>query len=671
MKFASLMRRCIAWSSVCLGLAASPVHAIGADVLILDSSVTGGMSSLEALTVVNDLGLTVDLVSDATWASMTAADFASYRAIVVGDPTCGFVSPVVSANACLWNAQVDGNVIIISTDPVYHQAQGGAQLVKSGIAYAAADPTKTGAYICISCEYSSSPAGTPVTELAGFCGGCPSNCFTTTGALGCFNNTHIVATHPALTGLTDADLANWSCSVHGVFDTWAPGFIPLAIALDPAGPFTAGDGTVGYPYIVARGDDLEPIDECAIIKNQEVKCNPDGTYSYTFDLTNISGKPIQYLLMDAPAGFTVSPSVINLGAPLPDGATTTVTLTFSGGAPGDELCFKIRLNTKDLQECCTVKECFTVPDCKCGQIVDVKFECIPGTTSFTYTFTLTNLMGVPLEDVYLIPISPISLTFTPDHFNTPAIPPFGSVTLSTTVTGVGAGQEFCFFVSLHGADTHACCALKICETAPVCGGDFVCPGPGKCCEPHSTPGCDDPACCEVVCAIDPTCCTIIWDADCVHEAEHNCPQCSPDVICGDGNCVAGETCETCKEDCGPCPVCPGPGKCCVPHSSPSCNLPECCGPVCDIDPDCCITAWDVRCVEIAKTIDTCFCPVIDAGTSCAGDVNFDGFVDGTDLGIVLAEWSSSNRVADINADGTVDGSDLGELLSTWGACTQE
>jgi hypothetical protein len=93
--------------------------------------------------------------------------------------------------------------------------------------------------------------------------------------------------------------------------------------------------------------------------------------------------------------------------------------------------------------------------------------------------------------------------------------------------------------------------------------------------------------------------------------------------------------------------------------------------VCELKPDCCIIAWDSDCVGIAQSVDACLCPVIEAGASCAGDVNFDGFVDGTDLGIVLAEWGTNNRTADVNGDGNVDGSDLGELLSSWGACTRE
>src|SRR3954451_20378574 len=53
--------------------------------LVLDSSVSGGASSLEAQRAAA-LGFSpVDVVDDATWGSMTAAQFAAYQLVVVGD----------------------------------------------------------------------------------------------------------------------------------------------------------------------------------------------------------------------------------------------------------------------------------------------------------------------------------------------------------------------------------------------------------------------------------------------------------------------------------------------------------------------------------------------------------------------------------------------------------
>jgi len=56
------------------------------------------------------------------------------------------------------------------------------------------------------------------------------------------------------------------------------------------------------------------------------------------------------------------------------------------------------------------------------------------------------------------------------------------------------------------------------------------------------------------------------------------------------------------------------------------------------------------------------------GSSCAGDLDGDGRVNGADLGELLGAWGSADPMADLNADGFVDGADLGELLGAWGDC---
>ncbi|MFM8698572.1 MAG: hypothetical protein ACKOF7_07900, partial [Phycisphaerales bacterium] len=47
------------------------------------------------------------------------------------------------------------------------------------------------------------------------------------------------------------------------------------------------------------------------------------------------------------------------------------------------------------------------------------------------------------------------------------------------------------------------------------------------------------------------------------------------------------------------------------------------------------------------------------------DLNADWAVNGTDLGMLLAQWGGPGT-ADFNADGTVNGDDLGPLLGAWG-----
>lgn len=53
---------------------------------------------------------------------------------------------------------------------------------------------------------------------------------------------------------------------------------------------------------------------------------------------------------------------------------------------------------------------------------------------------------------------------------------------------------------------------------------------------------------------------------------------------------------------------------------------------------------------------------------CAADLDHSGQVDGADIGLLLAGWSTDQACLDLDGDGIVSGSDLGLLLSQWGAC---
>ncbi len=234
-------------------------------VLILDITVTGSASSLEAMAAAA-AGHTVVIASDAMWSAMSAADFASYRALVLGDATCPGVGTVPwlvapEGNRGTWGPVVNGNVIVIGTDPVFHNtygSPGGGVLVSNGIKFASSKPTKTGLYADLSCYYHDTAPGTPVPVLD------TVGLFTVTG-VGCYNDTHIVAVDPTTTGLTDAATSGWSCSVHEAMDSFPSSFLPMIIALDPVGgpPFPGSmsfaDGSHGVPYVLARGETLSPV----------------------------------------------------------------------------------------------------------------------------------------------------------------------------------------------------------------------------------------------------------------------------------------------------------------------------------------------------------------------------------------------------------------------------
>jgi hypothetical protein len=100
--------------------------------------------------------------------------------------------------------------------------------------------------------------------------------------------------------------------------------------------------------------------------------------------------------------------------------------------------------------------------------------------------------------------------------------------------------------------------------------------------------------------------------------------------------------------------------CCAPYSRP-------------------IVEWSADCnndgiVDYGQILDGTFTDANSNGIpdscDCLGDIDDDGWIDGVDLGGVLAAWGKApaGTPADLNGDGAVDGTDLGVLLAGWGAC---
>jgi len=144
-----------------------------------------------------------------------------------------------------------------------------------------------------------------------------------------------------------------------------------------------------------------------------------------------------------------------------------------------------------------------------------------------------------------------------------------------------------------------------------------CP-PESCCEPHDTPGCDDPEVVECVCSNDAFCCNNHWDNICANAAIQQCnaPCCEPSCASEDGmikECGG----DGCGGSCGECPdgtYCQD-GQCgendgCTATNSPGCGGCSCQACVCQQDPYCCNTAWDGICVNECQE-DCGGCGVMD------------------------------------------------------------
>ena len=221
--------------------------------LLFGPSVPDGMGSYEAQDLISQ-GWTVSVASLDQWNAMTTAQFASYQLLVVGDPYCSTTAIVdVASSEANWWPAVNGNVLVIGTDPVYHFSRGYAGagvLINNGLAFTGSLAGATNLYLDLSCAHT---YANPV--LAGIS---PTFGVGTNGTSA--NSTHVTTTGSQLVGVTSSDLANWNSSVHEYFNQWPADVVPvaivppsyeLAVRMCPS-PLTAADGTVGCPYIVAR-----------------------------------------------------------------------------------------------------------------------------------------------------------------------------------------------------------------------------------------------------------------------------------------------------------------------------------------------------------------------------------------------------------------------------------
>lgn len=337
---------------------------------------------------------TVVELDETQWAQLTTDDVKTYKAIILGDPHCVFDPAIIAPveeNRAVWSPAVTGNVVVIGTDPDYHEAvQPGAHtLMEKSIKFAADEKGKTGLYLSLSCYYHMKDEGVlTVMDMFGN--------FRVRGNLDCYNKAHIVANHPALEGLTDAQLSNWTCSVHEVIVEYPTNFAPLAIAQDISGSGSKMfiDHTYGVPYIVARGvtikscgngkldlgeecDDGNLIDGdgCSSTCRKETKakcqqCNPKITRNKCHPTTTCWSTPYGYMCACRPGYKAAAPNW---------DTSTQWRLKWSLAAPGHEYrvyvkpgvacdvpCDKGNVTTGAFTSCCSE---VGVADCEknCGK----------------------------------------------------------------------------------------------------------------------------------------------------------------------------------------------------------------------------------------------------------------------------------------------------------------
>ena len=238
---------------------------------------SGTSGSLEQ-TILQSEGYSVTIATAAQWDAMTSAQFASYQLLVIGDPQCDSTGMAAAVNESTWMPAVNGNVIVIGTDPAYHYAfgqnsAGAYATAQAALRYAGSDATATNLYLDLSCAFQWDGPTVPA-----ILSGIESGFVVTAASMNSDTETaDVTAAGASALELTASDLSGWQSSVDEDFTAWPADFTPLAVVAAVApGPdlaprahavtsnipvslpstcspgVTSVTGLVGCPYILAR-----------------------------------------------------------------------------------------------------------------------------------------------------------------------------------------------------------------------------------------------------------------------------------------------------------------------------------------------------------------------------------------------------------------------------------
>ena len=191
--------------------------------------------------------------------------------------------------------------------------------------------------------------------------------------------------------------------------------------------------------------------DCAVSDD----CNSGGSVLATADALHLGFSP-NYIygiqILPDTGGDLSNSYIIDL-----DGGTNSGDKTQIGDVDSVKTCFA------------PTNQCFTDPPEPCLEIIRKSIECIGvddnGNATFSYQITIQNITNETLHEAYfLLPngkqANPGNIIFSPP------VPPLGTVTLSTVISGGKPGEECCFRLSVHNEDFTECCVKEICVTVP-------------------------------------------------------------------------------------------------------------------------------------------------------------------------------------------------------------
>lgn len=303
-------------------------------------------------------GYTVTVVTGPEWEALSAAQFAQYQLLIVGDPECGSTASSAIASAGTWAPVVMGssginplvgNRVVVGTDPEFHYANGeghaqptdpaepttgGAEhLVQDGIAYAGGVSGATGVYFDTSCtdpnptpEVSEAEpvAGGDLTVLEQLTASGPKQWEENAEDVPCGAEVKQIAENPSFdsgpTKLTDANIQGWGCSDHIAFPHFPIEWDAIAASevekVEGTPPPTCGidpeskEEACGEAYVLIAGEGIvASAPNLALTPANE--SNPaGGTHTVTATVSKegapISGTVVKFFVEETNKGATGS-----------------------------------------------------------------------------------------------------------------------------------------------------------------------------------------------------------------------------------------------------------------------------------------------------------------------------------------------------------------------------
>jgi len=334
---------------------AAPASAQSGTALINGDTVSGNPSVEQ--TIATNMGLSVTVVSGSTWDSMTAADFAQYTVLIIGDPTCGPLASSVTSDNSTWTSAVMataggntvvGNRVVWGSAPVLAGAAhpGAAKGITDGIAYAAAlAPTTghaTGVYFDASCDAQAlSPNPALVATLNMLSVG-TARPWTENAHPTCGTTVSVIGTTPAFSNLKTSDLTGWPCAVHESFPTFETDFVPIAISTDSSDASTCGTDTTtqatecGEAFFLAAGPEVMAMDSEISVSPLTGTGPVDTTHTITATVRSVAaGTPlVGQLVSFSVSGVNAGATGTCVPADCKSNSAGQVTFTYTGTNAG-------------------------------------------------------------------------------------------------------------------------------------------------------------------------------------------------------------------------------------------------------------------------------------------------------------------------------------------------